>query len=223
MDWVYAYMGSMPKTELYDRDWGDNSWPNSQLLAYINSNKYYWINHLGHSTVVYNMGLNYDNILSMTNNNFMFVYAQGCYSGSIDSFNSEGAFESADCFGESITNRYADRGAFAYIGNSRYSWYTPGSYVEGGSNRAHKEFVEAVIIENITKLGDANQISKTDLPLGSGLYRWIAFETNLLGCPASDLTTHYALDPGCNDCESDDESPGSTGGDGSGCFVETLQ
>jgi len=39
------------------------------------------------------------------------------------------------------------------------------------------KFVEAVFTENITKLGDANQTSKTDLPLGSGSYRWIAFET----------------------------------------------
>ncbi len=226
LDWVYAYMGSTPKTELYDRDWGNNKWPISQLLAYLNSNKYFWINNLGHSTVVYNMGMNYNDIASLNNNNFMFVYAQGCYSGSIDSFNSEGSFESVDCFGEAITNRYADRGAFAYIGNSRYSWYTPGSYVEGASNRAHKEFVEAVFNENITKLGEANQISKTDLPLGSGLYRWIAFETNLLGCPASDLSIQYALDTDCIDCDSNEEIPDGDGGDGdgdTGCFVESLR
>ncbi len=222
LDWVYSYMASMPKTELYDRDWVDNNWPNSQLLAYINSNKYYWINHLGHSTVVSAMGLDYNDLFSMNNTNFMFVYAQGCYSGSIDSLNSEGALEPADCFGESITNRYADRGAFAYIGNSRFSWYTRGSYIEGGSNRAHKEFVEAVFSENITKLGDANQISKTDLPLGSGLYRWIAFETNLLGCPASDIAPQYSLDADCNDCESNDATSDSTGGGGVGCFVETV-
>jgi hypothetical protein len=35
----------------------------------------------------------------------------------------------------------------------------------------------------------------TDLPLGSGLYRWIAFETNLIGCPASDLSIQFSSDP----------------------------
>jgi len=223
LDWVYTHMGLTPKTELYDRDWGNSNWPISQLMDYINSNKYYWINNLGHSTVVYNMGLDYDDIFSMKNDNYMFVYAQGCYSGSIDSLNSEGVFESADCFGESITNRYADGGAFAYIGNSRYGWYTPGSHVERGSNLAHKEFVEAVFSENITKLAEANQISKTDLPLSSGLYRWIAFETNLIGCPASDLSTQYPLDTDCNDCGDDGDAPGGGGDDGGGCFVETVR
>jgi Peptidase family C25/Propeptide_C25 len=229
MDWVYSFMDATPKTELYDRDWGANNWPSSQLLSYINSNKYYWINNLGHSTVVYNMGLDYDDIVSMANNKFMFIYAQGCYSGSIDSLNSDGTYESADCFGEVITNGYADRGAFAFLGNSRYSWYTPGSYVEGASNRAHKEFVETVFAGNITKLGQANQISKTHLPLASGLYRWIAFETNLLGCPASDLDAPHVLDSDCNDCESTNESNDSSdgsgdgsGGGGGGCFIETL-
>jgi len=42
-------------------------------------------------------------------------------------FFQQSPFESADCFEEAITNRYADSGAFAYIGNSRYSWYNPGS------------------------------------------------------------------------------------------------
>jgi Peptidase family C25 len=224
MDWIHSFMGATPKTELYDRDWSNNSWPISQLLTYVNSNTYYWINHIGHSTVAHSMGLNNDDVFSMTNNNFLFIYAQGCYTGSIDSLNSDGVYESADSFGEAITNDYSDRGAFAYIGNSRYSWYTRGAYVEGGSNRAHKEFVEAVFSEGITQLGKANQISKTDLPLGSGMYRWIAFETNLLGDPASELDAPYALDSDCNDCEANDEPPdnGDTGGSGSGCFIKLL-
>jgi peptidase C25-like protein len=226
MDWVYSYMDAIPKTALYDRDWGNNSWPNSQLLSYINSNKFYWINHLGHSTVVHNMGLDHDDVSSMTNSNYFFVYAQGCYSGSIDGLNKAGAYEYADSFGEAITTDYNDRGAFAYIGNSRYGFYTPGSNVERSSNLAHKEFVEAVFTENITKLGEANQKSKTDLPLSSGLYRWIAFETNLLGCPASELVAPYPLDDDCEDCEIDyqtQDSPGDGGGGGGGCFVGSLR
>jgi hypothetical protein len=185
MDWVYTYMDSTPKTQLYDRD---GVWPKLQLLTLINSDEHHWINHLGHSNVTYNMKLSNNDVALMTNTNYLLVYSQGCYSGSMDNRSSSGGYGSTDCFGETLTNAYNDRGAFAYIGNSRYGWYNPGPYVEGASNLVHKEFVEAVFTDNITKLGEANQESKTDLNLDSGLYRWIAFETNLLGCPATDLS-----------------------------------
>jgi hypothetical protein len=199
MEWIYSYMDATPKTELYDRDWENYNWPKSQLLAYINANEHHWINHLGHSNVTYNMKLTNSDVASMTNSAYLFVYTQGCYSGSIDGRYSSGGYSSADCFGESITNAYGVGGAFAYIGNSRYGWYNPGTYVEGASNRIHKEFVEAVFTDNITKLGEANQISKTDVYLGSGSYRWIAFETNLLGCPATDLSIRTCIEN--NDCD----------------------
>ena len=212
MDWVSSNMGPTPKTELYDRDWENHSWPYSQLLAYINSNKYYWVNHSGHSSVVNNIGLHNDDVFSMINKNYFFVYSQGCYSGSIDGRYSDGTYGITDSFGESITNGYSKGGAFAYIGNSRFGWYTPGSYVKGASNRAHKEFVETIFAEDITKIGDAHQKSKINLPLHSGLYRWIAFETTLLGCPATNLVAQY--------------SPDSDGGGGSnefGCFIDSLK
>ena len=136
----------------------------------------------------------------MTNTNYLLVYSQGCYSGSMDNRSSSGSYGGTDCFGEALTNAYSDRGAFAYIGNSRYGWYNPGSYVTGASNLAHKEFVEAVFTDNMTKLGEANQKSKTDLNLDSGIYRWIAFETNLLGCPATYLTPVVCMtDTDCDD------------------------
>jgi hypothetical protein len=163
----------------------------------------------------------------MTNNNYLFVYTQGCYAGSIDSRNSDSTYGSLDSFGEAITNDYGDRGAFAYIGNSRYGWYNPGSYVQGGSNLAHKKFVEAIFTENITKLGDANQNSKTNLPLISSVYRWIAFETNLIGCPATDLSNLSSSDDDFNngdDISEDIDGDGGsvTSGGGGGCFIATA-
>jgi hypothetical protein len=225
MDWLYSFMGSTPKTMLYDRNWEDNNWPKSQLLTYINSNQYYGINYSGHSTIFSDIKLNNDDIHEMTNNKYFFVYSQGCYAGSIDGRHSDNTYETMDCFGEAITNGNSDGGAFAYIGNSRYSWYYPGNYVKGASNLAHKEFVEAIFSGNITKIGEANQKSKTDLPLDSQLYRWIAFGTNLIGCPATDLSS---LNLFAGNYEDNDNSspnynaPVSTGGGGGGCFIATA-
>jgi hypothetical protein len=228
MDWLYSFMGSIPKTALYDRNWEGYNWPKSQLLAYINSNQFYSINYSGHSTIFSDIKLNNNDIYTMTNNHYFFVYSQGCYAGSIDGLNSDNTYKSSDCFGEAITNGNSDGGAFAYIGNSRYSWYYPGGYVNGASNLAHKEFVEAISSGNISKIGVANQKSKTDLPLGAQLYRWIAFETNLIGCPATDLST---LNLFANDYEDNENSnignpgyniPVSNSGGSGGCFIATA-
>ena len=225
MDWLYSFMDSTPKTKLYDRNWEDNNWPKSQLLTYINSNQYSFINYSGHSTIFSDIKLNNNDIHTMTNNNFFFVYSQGCYAGSIDGLNSDNSYKSTDCFGEEITNGNSDGGAFAYIGNSRYSWYYPGSYVKGASNLAHKEFVEAITSGHITKIGEANQKSKTDLPLDSQLYRWIAFGTNLIGCPATDLSTLNLVASNYEDSGASSpvyNAPVSTGGGGGGCFIATA-
>jgi len=228
MDWLYSFMGSTPKTELYDRSSAFYNWPKSQLLTYINSNQFNSINYSGHSTIFTDMKLTNNDIYEMTNDKYFFVYSQGCYAGSIDGHYSDGTYKSTDCFGEAITTGNSDGGAFAYIGNSRYSWYYPGNYVKGASNLAHKEFVEAIASGHITKIGEANQKSKTDLPLDSQLYRWIAFETNLIGCPATDLSSLNLFASDHEDNENANvntpsyNTPVSTGGGGGGCFIATA-
>lgn len=186
MDWVYSYMNSMPKTELYDRDHSSNNWPKSNLLAYINLDNYNWLNHLGHGNPNWNMKLANADIASMTNNKHFFHYTQACYSGSIDGRTSSGSYISGDCIVEDMVNSNT-HGAFAVIGNSRYGWYNSGGFVQGASNLAHKEFIEEIFTDGYTRLGEANQRSKTDLDLTQGVYRWIAFETNLLGCPVTEM------------------------------------
>jgi len=167
MDWVYTYMNSMPKTELYDRDHASNNWPKSDLLAYINSDNYNWLNHLGHGNPNWNMKLANADIASMTNSNYFFHYTQACYSGSIDGRTSAGSYISGDCIVEDMVNSNT-HSAFAVIGNSRYGWYNSGSFVQGASNLAHKEFVEEIFLDGW--LGEANQDSKTDLDLTQGVY-----------------------------------------------------
>jgi Peptidase family C25/Propeptide_C25 len=228
MDWLYSFMGSIPKTTLYDRDCECNDWPKSQLLTYINSNEYSFINYSGHSSVFSDMKLNKDDIYKMKNNTYFFVYSQGCYTGSIDGLEPDNSYAYADCIGEEMTNKFSEGGAFAYIGSSRYSWYYPGDYVKGGTNLAQKEFVEAICSCHITKIGEANQKSKTDLPLDNQVYRWIAFETNLIGDPATDLSALSLF--GSDDSDNENSTAGnpgsgtpvSTGAGGGGCFIATA-
>ncbi|MCI5119845.1 MAG: hypothetical protein D3908_01370 [Candidatus Electrothrix sp. AUS4] len=186
LDWVYSAMRGMDEERLYDRDHALNNWRTSDLLAEINSNTYTWLNHLGHGSVIGNMKLTPGDLAAMNNSEPFFLYSQACFSGSIDgrfSFYSNDYFPQ-DAILEEMLNS-SNSGAFAIIGNSRYGWFSPGPYAQGASNLAHKEFVDQVLTGK--RLGEANQLSKINLNLNSELYRWIAFETNLLGCPFTDI------------------------------------
>jgi len=194
MDWVHGYMNYMPNTKLYDKN---GTWAKSNLLSHINSDTHNWLNHMGHGNPNWNMKLANNDVASMTNSQYFFHYTQACYSGSIDGrgWGPGATYISGDCILGDMVNSN-NHGAFAVIGNSRFGWYYDGSYVQGASNQAHKKFVEAIFTGGYKRLGEANQRSKTDLNLTSGLYRWIAFETNLLGCPATEMETGGGGDAG---------------------------
>lgn len=207
LDYVYSFMNSMPKTELYDRDHASNNWPKADLLTQINSNNYDWLNHLGHGNPTWNMKLANLDVASMTNTNYFFLYTQACYSGSIDGRwwgpSAPYITPPGDCVLEDMVNS-SNHGAFAIIGNSRFGWYNSGSFHSGASNLAHKEFMDAIFVDGDTRLGEANQKSKTQLSLSSGVYRWIAFETNLLGCPATNMEPSSGSNKNCTTILSED-------------------
>lgn len=226
MDWLYSHMDSMPATRLYDKN---GEWDAADILSAINSNEHHWVNHLGHSNWTYNMKMksefivyndtyHYDGHVELTtNSNSLLIYSQGCYPASMDNRDNttENNYSTSDCFAEQVTNAYPDRGAFAYLGNSRYGWYNQMS-VETAGNLAHKEFVEAILTDNNTRLGEANQISKTDLDLSWGMYRWLAFTTNLFGCPATDMSQLTGQCVGDQDCDDGLFCNGAETCDGSG-------
>lgn len=199
VDWVYEAMSpEVSVDKLYDRDLNgagvannpDNIWSKSDFVDMINSNEYLMLHHLGHS---WNGGVmsmsvteSNDDMSLLTNSDFFFVYTQGCYSSSIDNKSSGGIYLTHDAMGESFTNLYGDRGAFAYIGNSRYGWYSRSS-VTSVSNLAHKYFVESIYDYGKNRVGVANQHSKSRLSFSNSTNRWIAFETNLIGDPVTPL------------------------------------
>jgi len=185
MDWLAGFMPEMPRSTLYDRDQSNFDWPASMLTEQFSSNEFVWINHLGHSNVVNNMKLNEDSIPNINNSKYYFLYTQGCYPGAMDNRNSQGIYYHEDSIIENMVMAEG-RGPFAAVANSRYGIYSYGKVFDSFSNLLHAYFIEQVM-NGTHSLGKANQIPKANLDLTDLTYRWIAFETNLFGDPASQL------------------------------------
>ncbi|RLI62889.1 MAG: hypothetical protein DRO67_06670 [Candidatus Asgardarchaeum californiense] len=156
---------------LYDRD---TSWHPSDIINCIN-NGVHFINHLGHSNWGRNMKINCDDVESLTNTKYCFIYSQGCYAG---------AFDYDDCIAEyhTVKTRHS---AFAVIMNARYGFFWTFS-TDGDSQRYHREFWDAIFGEGILRIGKANQDSKEDnlYIIERSMMRWCYYQLNLLGDPA---------------------------------------
>ena len=172
-------------TKYYDRDLGD--WLKSIVYTEVNAGTN-WICHAGHSNSSYVMRLSITDVseVNFTNNgitaNFPVVYTYGCTAG---------AFDVDDCIAEELLS--INTFASAFVGNSRYGWFTEGT-TNGPSHHFQREFFDAVFSEGYTNLGAANQRSKdetaafVDLPdeYEPGAHRWVFYTLNLLGDPAMD-------------------------------------
>jgi Peptidase family C25/Propeptide_C25 len=157
--------------------WG-TGWPKEEIINRIN-NGVHLINHDGHANYEYNMRMNTDDANGLTNNdNYCFVYSQGCMSGGFD--NPDGG----DCIAEYFTVKNT-HGAFAGIWNARYGFFWSYS-TDGDSQRYHRQLWDAVFGENIKEIGRANHDSKEDnlFLIQRSCMRWCYYETNLFGDPA---------------------------------------
>jgi len=166
--------------KLYERDWENNYWPQSELVTRIN-NGLHVINHFGHGSPGYAMKLNNSSILSLlSNNDLCFVYSQTCLAGH---------FDGTDCWAEYM-NIKGDYGAFAIVMNARYGWGVYES-TDGPSQRFNREFWDAVFNPNESKpwLGRANQRSKEDnlYRIDESCMRWCYYELTLFGDPTVQL------------------------------------
>lgn len=183
LDYLSLQMTGIPLETLYDRD---GSWSPSTLInTYLDSDTVNTINHMGHANEGYVMKLYPSDVTGLTNSNPFFIYSQGCYAG---------AFDDSDCMAEYFTVK-ASGGAHAVIMNSRYGWYTPNSNF-GSSNLFQREFLQAMYEEGITRLGDANTLSKNRLAGLAEVYgsmRWCFFDITLFGDPATAI--HWQCTP----------------------------
>lgn len=164
---------------LYDSQQGLTyyAWEKQDLMSKIN-NGVHLINHLGHANYHINMRLDEENITNLTNEDFCFIYSEGCNAGGFD--NPEGY----DCIAEYFTAK-TSHGAFGGIWNARYGWGMAFT-TDGPSQRYHRQFLDAIFKENIREFGRANQDSKHDLisRINEECMRWCYYELNLFGDPA---------------------------------------
>ena len=173
-------------TNLYDMDY---SWPAGDLLALMNSGIPVF-NHLGHSNQTYCAKLYTSDLAALTNNEFFFMYSQGC---------EPGWFDTPDCFAEVLTSM--NKGAYAAIMNARYGWGQFNS-TDGPSQRFDRQFWDAVLDERFFEVGRANQDSKEDnlWDINGDCIRWCYYELNLFGDPTqafrfSDVCDWFSVAP----------------------------
>lgn len=177
----YTTMG-IPSNEyaiekLYDLTWPN--WPRAEIIARINNGSHL-INHLGHSSHEYALKMTQADVAALTNDDFCFIYTQGCDAG---------AFDSAGCMAEYFTGDY-EHGAFAVIMNARYGFgssRTTELTTDSPSQRFNREFLDGVYnpAENKRELGRANQDSKEDnlYRIDEPAMRWCYYQLNLFGDP----------------------------------------
>lgn len=172
--------------KLYDRDWPGHDWPDSEIISRIN-NGVHIINHMGHSDYDYNMKMSISDVYSLTNDNYCFVYSQGCNAGGFD--------KSYDCIAEYFTVK-TNHGAFAGIWNARSGWYHSSSTsTNGPSQRFHREFWDAIFGEDLEQIGYANQDSKEDNLhiINSPCIRWCNYGLNLFGDPTLSFNSLFEI------------------------------
>lgn len=175
---------------LYDRD---GTCSTGSVVNFLDSNEYIIMNSAGHGS---NSGFSHiyrGDVDGLTNTVYPLIYTWACYTASFDNRRSSGSYDPDDAVAEHFIKN--PNGAFAFIGNSRYGWYSPGS-TGGTSQQFDETFFDTLFNDNIINLGKTLADSKEDL-IGSvgatGSYRWVYFCLNLLGDPE----TPFSTDPVC--------------------------
>jgi len=164
---------------LYERN---IPWDKYDLIDILNIATPHLINHLGHGNVHYALMMNNDDIRSLINNKYFFIYSQTCLAGSFDNCYRDNYYED-DCAAEYFTVE-TPHGAFAVIMNARFglgsedTLYAPSQILD-------ESFFKALFTEDIRQLGRANHYSKEDhiWHINENGIRWVYYETNLLGDP----------------------------------------
>ncbi len=137
------------------------------------------VHHLGHGSTTAVFAISSDDLTNnFINQDYPLIYTQGCHTANLST---------NDSIGESfILNQ---RGAFAYIGNTSYGFYSSFEN-QGPSQLFHREFVDAYSQEEISEIGLAFNDGKEDL-VGiidqTGTRRYVYFDNIMFADPSTEL------------------------------------
>jgi hypothetical protein len=175
------------------------------------------VNHMGHANEHFVFGLTNSSMVNLNNREVGFAYSQGCYPAAFD----EGTSESSESVAEQLV--ITEGGLYAFVGNTRYGWYAPGS-TNGASQYFAREYFKALYEQDIREHGDALVYSKEQLineVMSSTVMRWVYYELILFGDPTmtvKDPNGEYCklelVDHDFNDSSGDNDgvvNPGESG------------
>ena len=100
-------------------------------------------------------------------------------------------FNYNDCIAENHVKE-PDGGSVAFIGNSRYGWYSPYNPGYGASERYQHAMVQQLFSNKRTGMGEHFAMGKNAYVSSSGsnnAYRWCMYALNLIGDPEPDVRT----------------------------------
>ncbi len=142
------------------------------------------MNNMGHANYWILMGLSPNSADQLINTEYGLMYSQGCLPAAFD--------EATSMSEEAVAERLiiASGGPMAFIGNTRYGWYCPGS-IEGPSQQFDRTFFDGLFAGDIKQLGDCNNYSKVVLinQVGNPWLRWCYYELVLFGDPHTEIIT----------------------------------
>jgi len=182
--------GDYTITRQYDRD---STSGKTNVINSMNAG-YNLINNVGHAnysvmSAKYTGTKEYlyrNDMTGLTNGpRYSVLYTIGCWAAAID----------YDCIAERFVLSPSG-GGIAFIGNSRFGWYSPGSPGYGPSDAFDQEFFSVIFDYGTYELGEALSDSKQPFVSyckgaysGSQYYRWVLYELNLLGSPTTRVWT----------------------------------
>jgi len=168
------YLSDYTITKVYETSYGSGL-DKTAAINSINSGQGI-VNHYTHANEYETPPLSISDVDALNNGEKYFIfYSGGCRANK---------FEDAD----SVSEHYilnSNGGAVAFIGNSRYGWYSPGSAGQGTSDKYDKEFFKC-FNDGYHHVGETLARSKMAFisqSTSDGSFRWIQYCLNLLGDP----------------------------------------
>ncbi len=179
--------GDWDVTEVYDSHAGDHR---DAAIAALDAGQNL-VNHIDHSDQV-SMGVgsihhdlylyNYHVNALINGDEQSILYSIGCWACN---------YEYAFCIAENFVQN-ANGGAIAFIGNSRYGWFNPGTY-STLSFQYNNRFFRSLLQQGHYNLGEAFSDHKNDYYPSNNTCRYVFTELTLLGDPELQVWTD---DPG---------------------------